>query len=111
MKIDFLYFNGCPNSAPTLQRLFDVLSQEDVTAEVNEIEIVTESDAKRYRFLGSPSIRIDGSDIEAAARSRGDFGLMCRTYPGRSGIPSLDMIDRAVLEHAARADAEPRTEV
>lgn len=96
MKIDFLYFSGCPNSAPALRRLFDVLSVEEIAAEVTEIDIVTESDVERHRFLGSPSIRINGADIEPAARIRGDFSLMCRIYPDGSGVPPIDMIARAV---------------
>lgn len=100
MKIDFLYFKGCEHSAPALRRLFDVLDAEDLTADVNQVDIVTELDAQRYRFLGSPSIQIDGVDIEPEARSRTAFGLMCRTYPDGSGVPPVDMITRAVREHA-----------
>ncbi len=105
MKIEFLYFKGCPHSAPTLRRLFDVLDAEDIVADVNEIDIVTEADARRYQFLGSPSIRIDGSDIEPEARSRKQFGLMCRTYPDGSGEPPADMITRAVRERAVADSA------
>ncbi|MEO6836610.1 MAG: hypothetical protein ABI231_12000 [Candidatus Tumulicola sp.] len=102
MKIDFLFFTGCPNSAPTLRRLFEMLASEDIVAEVNEIEIADAAWAARHRFLGSPSIRIDGDDIDPAARARRTYGLMCRTYPGGAGIPPVDMIRRALREHLAQ---------
>ena len=98
MKIDFLYFRDCPNSAPALRRLFEVLSSENIVAEVNEVCIDDAAGARRYRFLGSPSIRIDGDDIDPAVRECRAYGFMCRTYPGGAGVPPVEMIARAVRE-------------
>ena len=36
MKIEVLYFDGCPNHGPAVQRIQEILEQEDVTAEVSE---------------------------------------------------------------------------
>jgi hypothetical protein len=45
--------------------------------------VETSEDAERERFLGSPTVRIDGEDVDPAAGEREDFGLKCRLY--RSG--------------------------
>ena len=66
--------------------------------------------AREACFLGSPSVRIDGVDVEPAARTRTDFGLQCRVYPcaqgGLEGAPSVDMI-RAALEASSVNGGRP----
>ncbi len=52
------------------------------------------STAERVKFLGSPTIRVNGIDIEPTARDRRDFGVMCRRYAG--GAPSHELIRAAV---------------
>src|SRR5258708_2946744 len=60
MKIEVLYIEDCPHYLPAMDRLRTVLSQEGLQAEVLEIEIKDESAAKAWKFLGSPTIRING---------------------------------------------------
>ena len=101
MKIEILYLSGCPYHVPAVSRVRDVLLQEGVSAELAEVEVKETASARRLGFLGSPSIRIDGQDIEVAARSSVAFGLTCRTYEAqgmRRGIPPLDWIRTAVRE-------------
>jgi hypothetical protein len=50
--------------------------------------------------VGSPSVRIDGLDIEPSARQRTAFGMMCRTYES-GGVPSEDLIRSAITTAAA----------
>jgi hypothetical protein len=49
-------------------------------------------------FQGSPTIRINGLDIELSARQRITFGMMCRTYKGSGGVPSEDLIRKAIKD-------------
>ena len=56
--------------------------------------------AVRIGFLGSPTVRIDGLDIEPSARQRTAFGMMCRTYEGGGGVPSEDLIRNAITRAA-----------
>ena len=51
-------------------------------------------------FLGSPTVRINGVDVEPSAHQRTSFGLMCRTYEGNGGVPPEELIDRAITESA-----------
>jgi hypothetical protein len=96
MHIEVLYLKGCPNHRPAVERLRKVLEQEGWPAEILEIEVRDQSEAERLKFPGSPTIRINGQDIEVAARSGATIGLACRRYPG--GLPPEEMIRRALRE-------------
>jgi hypothetical protein len=55
--------------------------------------------AEAERFLGSPTVRIDGRDVEPGAADRDDFGLKCRLYrsgEGTSGVPPDNWISEAL---------------
>jgi mercuric ion transport protein len=101
MKIEILYFDDCPNHGPTVERVRDAIRQEGLAAEVVGVNVRDEATARSLGFLGSPTVRIDGLDIEPSARSSKDFGLMCRTYSGgdkQVGVPPLDLIRAALLD-------------
>jgi hypothetical protein len=101
MKIEVLYISGCPNHYPAVSQVQEVLRQEGVPAELVEIEVRNAAMASLTAFLGSPTIRIDGRDVEPAARSVQTFGLMCRTYVDegqRTGAPPVEWIRAAVRE-------------
>jgi hypothetical protein len=97
MRIEVLYFEGCPNYLPTVDRLRTVLRQEGVQTEVFEVEVKDESAAKALKFFGSPTIRVNGLDIEADLHDVKETGFACRRYSG--GVPSEEMI-RAALKEA-----------
>ncbi len=86
MKIELLYFDGCPSYAELLPRLRDLLASEGVEEEVELRRIDTAADAERERFLGSPTVRIDGDDVDPTAKDRDDFGLECRLYRTEAGL-------------------------
>ena len=96
MKIELLYVDGCPNVTPTVERLKRVLAESGVSDPLTLTRVDDHESAQALGFLGSPTVRINGIDIEPSAQSRSDCGLMCRTYPGRGGVPSEEMI-RSVL--------------
>jgi hypothetical protein len=94
MQIEVLYFEGCPNHLPTVERINAVLREEGSSADLREVLVPDVSTATRVKFLGSPTVRVNGIDIEPAAKDRRDFGLMCRRYAG--GVPSHELIRAAV---------------
>jgi hypothetical protein len=96
MTIELLYFEGCPNHLPAAERVRAVVKQEGFCTEISEIEVKDESAAKALRFPGSPTIRVNGLDIEPALRGSSETGFACRRYPG--GIPSEEMIRVALRE-------------
>jgi hypothetical protein len=105
MKVEILYFSGCPHHAPAVKRVREVLAQEGTAAEMVEVEVKDIAAAQRIGFLGSPTIRVDGQDVEPAARTERAFGLSCRTYIDggrRAGVPPPEWIRAAVREAKRR---------
>ena len=101
MKIEILYFDGCPNHKPAVEALREVLREEGVSAEIDEVNVGDASMARKIKFLGSPSIRVNGLDVEAEMRASSDYGLMCRTYAiggRREGLPSREMLRKAMSD-------------
>lgn len=101
MKIEVLYFDGCPNHKPALDRVQEVLRDEGISAGVSEVHVRDQAIAEEIGFMGSPSIRVDGQDVEPAARAAHEYGMMCRTYfvdGRREGCPSVEMIPQAIRE-------------
>src|SRR5260370_39722389 len=101
MKIEVLYFDGCPNYKPSVERVRQLLREEDVSAEVLEVHVSDASVAQNIGFLGSPSGRVNGLDVEAEARTAHEYGMMCRMYVvngRREGLPSREMLHRAIWE-------------
>jgi copper chaperone CopZ len=108
MKIEILYFDECPNHGPTAERVKEALQQEGLDAKVVEVYVPDDGTARSLRFLGSPTVRIDGLDIEPSARLSKEFGLMCRTYSDRGkqvGVPPLDLIRTALRQAVNRQSA------
>lgn len=81
-----MYFDGCPGYAELRERLPRLLEQTSVDAEIVERRIDSERAARRERFLSSPTLRVDGSDAEAYASARQDYGLKCRLYETAHGL-------------------------
>lgn len=80
MRVELLYFDGCPSYEALLPRLRALLAEHGGDLEVELRRVEGEEAALRERFLGSPTIRVDGEDIEPGAAARTDFGLKCRLY-------------------------------
>ena len=88
--VEVLGFDGCPNIDATIALVERLLEESAVDAELRRVEVVDADAAARLRFLGSPSIRVDGRDVEPGADDRHDYVLACRVYrtdAGMSGQP------------------------
>jgi hypothetical protein len=97
MKIEVLYVPNCPNHALALERLRAILPSEIFQKHVNEVMVGDAEMARSLKFPGSPTIRINGHDVEP--REEATFGLMCRLYSDGSGVPSQQKL-RAAIERA-----------
>jgi hypothetical protein len=86
-QVELLYWDGCPSHPQALADLREAMAQLGLDGEqVTVREVGTGARADRERFVGSPTIRIDGVDVE----DPGDepFGLTCRVYRRRDGAIS-----------------------
>jgi hypothetical protein len=94
MKVEVLWWEGCPSLPETLDELRQVLREEGVEAAPQLVEMKTDEQARRERFPGSPTIRLDGEDVVPADGSE-PFSLTCRVYRLRDGriSPSPDPED------------------
>jgi hypothetical protein len=106
MKIELLYFEGCPSYRVAEGWLRDVLVEADVSDPIRLIEIRTEADAQHRKFLGSPTIRFDG--VDPFEHGETAYGLECRVYltpDGLRGWPTKDML-RTALNNLARQQSD-----
>jgi hypothetical protein len=95
--IELLYFDGCPNHEAFLPRLRELLAQAGVHAAVRQRPVESHEAAQRERFLGSPTLRVDGVDVDPGAAQREDYGLKCRLYATPDGLRGMPA-DEWVLE-------------
>ena len=87
MEIEFLFWDGCPSHPEAKQLLDDVLAERGLDAEVKVREVYTQAEAEELRFPGSPTIRVDGEDVDPAGASARP-ALNCRIYRKPDGRPS-----------------------
>ena len=84
MKVELLWWEGCPSHPEALEDLERVLSEEGVDAEVELVEVESDDQARDERFPGSPTVRLDGADAIPPADTE-PFSLTCRIYRLRDG--------------------------
>jgi len=97
VEAELLFFDGCPGAERLIPRLRELA--RDGGAELVLRRVESSQDAVDVRFLGSPSVRVDGRDVEPGADARDDFGLKCRLYrspDGDSHAPREDWIRQAM---------------
>jgi hypothetical protein len=100
-KIEFLFWQDCPSHPEARRRLREVMAEERIDLPIEEIEVLTDEDAERLRFPGSPTIRVNGMDLDPDGAAQMGTALTCRVYrleDGRfSPVPSKEMIRRALV--------------
>jgi hypothetical protein len=95
VTLELLYFDGCPNHEALLPHLERLLRGAEISADIRPTRIEDDNAAQDERFLGSPTVRVDGRDVEPGAEERDDFGLKCRLYrtpAGLQGVPPDEWI-------------------
>ncbi len=106
-RVEFLWFDGCPNHEPARALLDDVIA---AVAPGTLVEAINASDpevAAAHRFPGSPTIRVDGIDIDPSFIEPGDYTPRCRlfrTAQGLRGVPPREWIENALTGAQSRPD-------
>ena len=102
MGVSFLYYEECPSHDLALERLREVMAEESIPGEVEVIKVETEEQAHELRFVGSPTICVDGQDIDPPTDPR--YALTCRAYRLADGhispLPSKNLMQRALRSPA-----------
>lgn len=103
--VDVLYFEGCPNYTGAAALAERVSAELGIEAQVRLQQISDPEAAIRARFLGSPTIRVNGHDIEPDADRRDGYVHACRLYQGGHGLrglPDEDWLRQALIAAQAR---------
>jgi hypothetical protein len=101
MRVELLWWEGCPSHPQALGELRDALRAEGIDEDVLEVRhIASDEEAQRMGFPGSPTIRVDGEDMFPPGPGE-PLGLSCRVYRLRDGrvSPVPDPVElRAILK-------------
>jgi hypothetical protein len=103
-RVEILFFEGCPNHQPALELVEQVAAGLGLQPTIELVEVADADTATRLRFLGSPSVRVDGRDVEPGTDERSDFVFACRVYRSERGFigrPEADWIRDALREASA----------
>jgi hypothetical protein len=98
--VELLYFSGCANYVAARKTVETVAAELGVSPDLRLVEVETPEAAEGLRFLGSPTIRVDGKDVEPGADERTEFQYACRLYrttSGFRGIPDPEWVRQALL--------------
>lgn len=107
MRVEVLYFDGCPNHEALLPHLRELLVAAGIDDDVELVRIDDADEAERERFLGSPTVRVDGADVDPTAGGRTDFGMKCRLFATADGLRGMPA-DEWVLAAVRRAQRRSR---
>ncbi len=98
MRVEVLYFDGCPTYVAATRTVREVLAELGEEADVALVAVNTDEEARRLQFPGSPTIRVEGRDLFPVPK-RSIWALGCRTYAtpeGLKGYPTREMIRDAL---------------
>jgi hypothetical protein len=99
VRIEFLFWRGCPSHPEARALLHEMLAERGVEAEIVEREVFSEEEARELAFPGSPTIRVDGTDVDPEGANARP-ALTCRIYhlpDGRvSPVPSREQLEEAL---------------
>jgi len=79
MDVELLFIDGCPNWREELDELRQILRTHGQPDEVSLVKVASREDAERLRFAGSPTVRVDGRDVDPNPPQTG-FNIECRIY-------------------------------
>lgn len=100
MKVEILYVAGCPHLAPTRQIVEQLLAERGLRMLVQSREVSEQEAGAVQGFAGSPTVLVNGRDIEPGAAA----GMACRIYANGAGVPSREACERAI-EQAMKEEA------
>ena len=106
VRVEILARRDCPGRGMTISMVDRVLETTGVPAKVEVIDMVTQSQAERRRFLGSPTVRVDGVDVEPGSNGRSGYTLLARIYrteQGLQGWPDEHWIQEAIVLAAGQS--------
>lgn len=100
VRIEILARKDCPSRGMAIAVVEKVVAETGVPAEVEIVDMTSEAEARERRFLGSPTVRVEGRDVDQQLNGRREFTLADRIYRtdrGLSGWPDAEWVREALL--------------
>ncbi len=104
--VEILYFDGCPNHHPAVALVERICRELGIEPELRLVKVPDQEAAQRLHFLGSPTIRVGGVDVDPRTQERNDYALSCRVFRTEAGIvgqPDERWVREALLREARTA--------
>lgn len=95
MKIELVYFEGCPNAAAARENLRQACAELGLKAEWREWDQNDGAAPAHIKAFGSPSILVDGRDVTGNS-GNGHAEQSCRLYEGEQNAPGVETIKAAL---------------
>src|SRR5689334_20897518 len=102
MTVELLYTEGCPYIAAYLPHLQQLVANAGLDEPVRTHLVASDDQAQRERFVGSPTVRVAGVDVDPKAEGRLGYGLTCRLYltpQGSQHQPADDWVLGRLRQH------------
>jgi hypothetical protein len=99
VTIEVFYIEGCPHHQPTVDRIKTVLREANLPEIVAQLRVAASGTANIPGFLGSPTVRVNGLDVDLSAREAKEAAFGCRIYINgtkREGVPPVELIREAI---------------
>ena len=108
MEVQLLYMDDCPSFEKAEEMIKRVLDEFDVKdTKIDRIRVGSFAEAEDLKFLGSPSIRINGKDIEPDTHRRTEYEMAPRSYRVKGSmqdLPDIKWLKAAVKKAKAEED-------
>jgi len=95
---EILVFDGCPHAEPAHELVARVARELAIEPEIRVVVVPDAEAAQSTRFLGSPSVRVDGRDVEPDAEHRTDYAFSCPIYRTPTGQPDETSLREAMTK-------------
>ena len=98
-SVELLWFGDCPHHEAARHLLSEVLADVAPGTPLRDLDATDPTVAARLRFPGSPTIRVDGRDVDPNYVDPGDYTPRCRLYrttEGLRGVPERKWIENAI---------------
>jgi hypothetical protein len=100
--IEILAREDCPNRGMALVVVERVVDETGIPAEIEVVDVESDSDAEEYRVLGSPTVLVDGRDVDPDPSPWADYTAGDRIYRTECGWPEPEWIRSALLRAVAQ---------
>jgi hypothetical protein len=76
VRVVVLHDEGCPSTPKTIEWIEACTAEMGIEIDFQILLVTTLTEANKWRFLGSPTIQVNGMDIDPSVRDAKAFGFL-----------------------------------